>query len=70
MEKLSNIVPTVMHLWKPIILRNPEDGDDTFSETSVRTSAACYKVPEASIIDTAVKASPSSTINTVPLWRG
>jgi hypothetical protein len=26
---------SVIQLWKPINLRNPEDGDHTFSETSV-----------------------------------
>jgi hypothetical protein len=29
---------------EPINLRNPEDGDDTFSEPSVRASATRYKV--------------------------
>jgi hypothetical protein len=35
-----------IQLWKPDNLRNPADGDDTFSETSVQTSATRYKVPE------------------------
>jgi hypothetical protein len=43
-------------LWCPVTLRNPENGEDAFSETSVRTRATRYKVPE-DIIDTAVKAS-------------
>jgi hypothetical protein len=38
--------PTVTQLWSPITLRSPEDGDDTFSKTSVRTRATQYKVPE------------------------
>jgi hypothetical protein len=45
-ERLSNSFSTVIKLWKPSILRNLEDGDHTFSETSVRTSAARYKVPD------------------------
>jgi hypothetical protein len=36
----------VTQLWNPITLRDPADGDDTFSETSVRTTATRYKVPE------------------------
>jgi hypothetical protein len=56
MERLSNSVSTVIQLRKPINLRTPEDGDDTFSETSVQNSATRYKVPEA-LIDTTVKAS-------------
>jgi hypothetical protein len=46
MEKLSNSVSAVIQMWKAINLRNSEDGDDTFSETSVQTSATRYKVPE------------------------
>jgi hypothetical protein len=34
------------YLAKPINLRNPEDGDDTFSESSVRASATRCEVPE------------------------
>jgi hypothetical protein len=34
-----NSVSTVIQLWKYIDLKTPEDGDDTFSKTSVRTSA-------------------------------
>jgi hypothetical protein len=39
------------------VIRNSEDGYDTFFETSVQTKATGYKVPEVSIIDTVVKAS-------------
>jgi hypothetical protein len=46
MERLSNSVSMVIQLWKHINLRTPEDGDDTFSEMSVGTSAIWYKVPE------------------------
>jgi hypothetical protein len=45
MDRLSNSVSTVMQLWKPINLMNPEDGDDMFSETSVRASALRFAVP-------------------------
>jgi hypothetical protein len=38
-------------------VRNPEDEDDMFSKTLVLTTATRYKVPEAHISDTAVKAS-------------
>jgi hypothetical protein len=37
---------TVTQQWNPITLRNPEDGGDTFSETSDLTTAARYEVPE------------------------
>jgi hypothetical protein len=33
MERQSTSISTVIQLWKPISLRNPEDGDDRFSET-------------------------------------
>jgi hypothetical protein len=46
MERLSNSVTTVIHLWKLIYLRIPEDGDSMFSETSVLTSATRNKVAE------------------------
>jgi hypothetical protein len=46
MERLINSDSTVTQLWNPITLRNPEDGGDTFSETSVRTRAIRYKIPE------------------------
>jgi hypothetical protein len=35
MERMINSDSTVTLLWNPITLRNPEDGDDTFSEKSV-----------------------------------
>jgi hypothetical protein len=40
------LFPTYLQLWKPINLRTPEDGGNTFSETSVRNSATRYEVPE------------------------
>jgi hypothetical protein len=43
MKRLSNRVCTVTQLLKPINLRNQDDGEDTLSETSVRTSAARRK---------------------------
>jgi hypothetical protein len=46
MERLSNSDSMVTQLWNTITLRNPEDGDNTFSKTSVRTRATQYKVPE------------------------
>jgi hypothetical protein len=45
MEMISNSVSTVTQLWKSSNLRAHKDGDDTFYETSVRTSATLYKVP-------------------------
>jgi hypothetical protein len=45
MEGLNKSVSTVTQLWKPINLSTPEDGDDTFSETSVLITATRYKVP-------------------------
>jgi hypothetical protein len=45
-ERLSNSDSTVTQPWNPITLRNPEDGDDTFSETLVQTRPTWYKVPE------------------------
>jgi hypothetical protein len=46
MEGLSNSYSTVTQLWNRITLRNPEDGDDTLSETYIRTRATRDKVPE------------------------
>jgi hypothetical protein len=46
LEKLSNSVFTVMHLWKPINLGTRGHEGDIFSETSVRTSATRYKLPQ------------------------
>jgi hypothetical protein len=46
MERQSNSVSMVTGLWNPITVRNPEDGDDMFSEMSVQTSATWYEVPE------------------------
>jgi hypothetical protein len=45
-RKLSNSISTLTQPWQPINLSNPEDADDTFSETSVRTRATWFKVPE------------------------
>jgi hypothetical protein len=42
----STGVSTAIRLWKPINLKTLEDGDDTFSETAVRTNATQYEVPE------------------------
>jgi hypothetical protein len=46
MEKQCNGVSMVIQLCKRISLRNPEDGDNRFSETSVRASGTRLKVPE------------------------
>jgi hypothetical protein len=46
LDRLSNSRSTVTQLWNPTTLRNPEDGDDTFSEKSVRTRGTWYEVPE------------------------
>jgi hypothetical protein len=58
----GNFDVVVTHLWNPITPRNPEDGDNMFSETSVGTSAIWYNIQKASIIDTAVKASQKTVI--------
>jgi hypothetical protein len=42
----SCITVETLLLWKPIDLRTTEDGDSSFSETSVRNIAARYKVSE------------------------
>jgi hypothetical protein len=57
MDRPINSDSKLTQLWDPITLRNPEDGGDIFFETSFLTRATRYKVPEDSIIDTAVKAS-------------
>jgi hypothetical protein len=62
MEMLSNSVSMVLQLRKPINLKAPEVGDDTFSETSVRISSTRYEVPEATLFDTAVKASQKTVL--------
>jgi hypothetical protein len=49
MDRLSNSVSMVTQLWKLINLRNPEDRDDTFSETSAQTSTTWYKSQKASL---------------------
>jgi hypothetical protein len=41
--RLSNSVSMAIQLCKPDNLRNPANGDDTFSETSVRTSVTRWK---------------------------
>jgi hypothetical protein len=46
MERLSKNVSTAIQLWKSINLRTPEGGEDTFSETAVRTFGTRYKFPE------------------------
>jgi hypothetical protein len=54
MGRLGNGVSTAIKLWKYMYLRAPEHGDDTFSETSVGSSAIRYKVPEDIFIVIAV----------------
>jgi hypothetical protein len=46
LEILCNTVSTVTQLWKSANLRNPEGGDDEFSETSVQTRITRHKVWE------------------------
>jgi hypothetical protein len=46
MERLSNSVSAAIQMWKPINFRNPDDGDDTISETSARVSTTRYNVLE------------------------
>jgi hypothetical protein len=46
MERPINSDSTVTQPWSPITRRNPEDGGDMFSETSVRTRTTRYKVAE------------------------
>jgi hypothetical protein len=46
MERLNNCDSMVTRVWNPINLRKPEDGDDAFPETSVRTRATRLKTPE------------------------
>jgi hypothetical protein len=46
MERPNNSESAVTQLWNPISVRNPEDGGDMASETSVLTRATRYKVPE------------------------
>jgi hypothetical protein len=45
-ERLINSDSRVRQLCGPITLGNPEDGGDTFSETSVLTTATRYKDTE------------------------
>jgi hypothetical protein len=47
----------VKQVWSLITLRNPEDGGDMFSDTSIITRATWHEVPESSMIDTAMKTS-------------
>jgi hypothetical protein len=47
MERLTSSDSTVIQVWNPITLRNPEDGDNMFSETSVLATATWYKVSES-----------------------
>jgi hypothetical protein len=44
--RLINSNSMAIQLWGPATLRNPEDGGDIFSETSLLTRATRYKVPE------------------------
>jgi hypothetical protein len=50
MERLSNGVSTEKQRCKIINLRNPEDGDDTFSETSVKLVLHSTKSQKTSLI--------------------
>jgi hypothetical protein len=43
---MVNSDPMVTQLWSPITLRNPEDGGDKVSETSVLTTTIWHKVPD------------------------
>jgi hypothetical protein len=66
---------TVTQLWKPINLRNPEDGDDTFSETSVQASATRYQAQEDIFYGHRREIFPGDSglpilRNSVPLWGG
>jgi hypothetical protein len=45
-DRLINRNSMVTQLWNLITVRNPEDGDDTFSETSVRTRPEWHEAPE------------------------
>jgi hypothetical protein len=45
-ERLINRYFTVKQLLNPFTLRNPEDRDVMFRETSVLTRATRYKVPK------------------------
>jgi hypothetical protein len=42
-ERLSDIDSMVTPLWNLLTMRNLEDEDNTFSETSVRTRASRYE---------------------------
>jgi hypothetical protein len=71
MERLSNNVTEEIQLWKHIKhLKNYEDGDNTFSETSGRASAKRYQFHEDTLIDTAVKALQKRVVfqHCFPLW--
>jgi hypothetical protein len=46
MNRLVNSDSMVTQMWNPITLRNPEDGGDMFSETSVLNRVIRYRVPE------------------------
>jgi hypothetical protein len=46
MERLRNSFSTVTLVWNSVTLKNPEDGDDALSETSVSTRATRQKIPE------------------------
>jgi hypothetical protein len=46
MVRLVNSDTMVTELWNRNTVRNPEDGDDTFSKIWVQTRATWYKVSE------------------------
>jgi hypothetical protein len=45
-ENVSSSYPRFLSLYQHITLKNPEDGEETFSETSVRCRPTLRKVPE------------------------
>jgi hypothetical protein len=51
MEELSNSDSSIPHMPNTVTLSNPECGDDTFSETLVRTTATWSKIPEGIYIN-------------------
>jgi hypothetical protein len=67
MKMLINNYSTVTQLWNPIALRKFEDGDDTFSETSVVTSATEYKVSE-DIYNVRFEVSTAATMKNGVFW--
>jgi hypothetical protein len=50
-ERFRNSVFAERQLWKHVILRNPEDGDNILTETSYWTRDTRFKVPKESVFD-------------------